>query len=228
LPGETTHARPAQPTRGRHRQQRADFAAAARLAKDRDVARVAAKARDIVAHPAECRDEIQESGVPGMRPDRPAEIGEIQKAKNVKAVVDADDDDIAATRQIGAVGHRPVARAVSKGAAMQPHHDRPLVPVTDPGCPYVQGQTVFSLGCRIHGTEKRFEHRSPLRAIGQLPRPAGIGEYIPHPGPGLRRLGGHEAVATRRRGAVRDALERIDAGARRSAQLAAGNFDDWR
>ena len=48
----------------------------------------------------------------------------MQKSENIQTMIDADDNDIAASREIGAVGHRPVARAVTKRAAVQPLHDR--------------------------------------------------------------------------------------------------------
>ncbi len=66
-----------QPPRRRHRQQYADFAAADRLAKDRDVAGIPAEHRDIVADPTERRDEVQHPAIAGMRPDRAADIGQI-------------------------------------------------------------------------------------------------------------------------------------------------------
>ena len=47
----------------RHRHQRADLPAAAGLAEDRDVVRVAAESRDVVAHPLQRRDEVEHAGV---------------------------------------------------------------------------------------------------------------------------------------------------------------------
>jgi len=161
-----------------------------------------------------------------MRPGRAADIGQMQKAENIEAAVDADDNNIAAARQIGAVGHRAVARPITEGAAMQPHHDRPLDAVAEAGCPHIQAQTIFALGARVRRPEKGFEHRPPRGAIGQLPCAAGIGDRRAHAAPGLRRFGRHEAVAPRRRSAVGDALERVNAGGRYPAQFACGDFDD--
>src|SRR5262249_1011849 len=101
-----------QAARRRHRQQYADFAAAARLAEDRHVAGIAAEPLDIITHPTQRRDEIEHPGVARMRPGLAADTRQMQKAENIEAVVDADDDDIAAARQIGPVGHCAVARPV--------------------------------------------------------------------------------------------------------------------
>jgi hypothetical protein len=151
----------------------------------------------------------------------------MQKAENVQAMIDADDDDIAAPRQIGAVGHRPIARTIGEGTAVQPHHDRPLA-VAKSGCPHIQGQAVLALGCGVRRPKQSFEHGAPLGAIGQLPRAAGIGERVPHPGPGKRRLGRFETVVSRCRDTIRHGLERIDAEILRAAQLACSDFDDRR
>jgi hypothetical protein len=112
--------------RGRHDQERADLSAAARLAEDRDVAGIAAKRGDVVAHPTERRDHVERAGIARPREAFAADVFQMQIAADVEPVVDADHDDIAALGEVGAVGDRAVARAIGERAAMQPHHDRPL------------------------------------------------------------------------------------------------------
>ena len=72
--------------------------------KMRDVARVAAEARDVVAHPAQREHEVEHAGVAGVGELGPAESAQIQVPERVQAVVDGDDDDVAAARQPRAVG----------------------------------------------------------------------------------------------------------------------------
>ena len=55
-----------QPTRRRHRQQHADFAAAAGLAEDCDISWIAAEPIDIALHPSERRDQIEHPSIAGM------------------------------------------------------------------------------------------------------------------------------------------------------------------
>ncbi len=167
------HGAVEQAARRRHRQQDADLPAAARLAEDRDIAGIAAERLDIVAHPFERGDEVEHPGIAGMRVALAADIGEVQKAEDVEAMVDADHDDIAAPRQVGAVGHRAVARAVGEGAAMQPDHDRPLRAVADAGRPDVQRQAILALrgSCR------------PGRGSCAVPAAARAGPAIAAPAP---------------------------------------------
>jgi hypothetical protein len=152
----------------------------------------------------------------------------VQKPEDIEAVVDADHDDIAAPRQIGAVGDRTVARSIGKGAAMQPHHDRALAAVAKTRRPQIEGQAVFALGRRVSRAEQGFEHRAPLWPVGQLPGAVAIGERVAHPRPRGRWLGPHKAVIPSGRGAIGHALERVDPGLARAAQFARGDLDDRR
>ena len=51
----------------RHCQQRAHLSAAAGLTEDRDIARIAAKAPGVLAHPLERRDQIEKPGIARVR-----------------------------------------------------------------------------------------------------------------------------------------------------------------
>ena len=127
---------------------------------------IATEPPDIVAHPFERRDQVEHAGIAGMGIALAAKMGEVQMAEDVEAVVDGDHDDIAAPRQVGAVGDRAVRRAEVKRAAMQPHHDRPLGAVPQAATPDVQGQAILRFRRRIRWTEKRFEFRTALRSVG--------------------------------------------------------------
>ena len=214
-----------QPARFRHREQHADFAAAARLAENRDIAGIAAEPLDIVAHPFERGDEIEGAGVAGMRIALAADRREIEMPEYVEAVIDRDDNDIAAPRQIGAVGDSAVGRAEMKRAAMQPHHDRALAAVGARG-PDMQVEAIFCLGTRIDRPEKT-RHAGPAgRRALPLRRAAAQRERVAYPGPGLGRARRLKAVGAARRGTIGDALEGMDPGLRAAVHFPADGLDD--
>jgi hypothetical protein len=88
-----------------------------------------------------------------VHPAGAADVVEVQKSEDIQTVVDADHDNVAAPRQIGAVGYGAVTRAIGEGAAMQPHHDWPRAAVAEAGCPQVQGQAVLGFRRRVGGAE---------------------------------------------------------------------------
>src|SRR3954462_8837892 len=107
-------------------------------------------------------DEVEDPAVPGMRPGGAANVLQMQKPENIEPVIDTDHDNIAATREIAAIGDRAVSRTIGKSAAMQPHHDRPLVAVPQAGTPDIQRQAILRFRGRIRWAEKRFEFRTAL------------------------------------------------------------------
>jgi hypothetical protein len=93
-----------QAARRRHRHQDADFGAAAGLAEDRDVGGIAAEARDIVADPFESEDDIEHAGVARAGElFAAAEVVEMEKAEDVQAMIDGDNDNVAFAREVGPV-----------------------------------------------------------------------------------------------------------------------------
>ena len=81
-------------------EQRADLSAAARLAEDRDVARIAAEARGVVAHPFERGDEIEHADIARLREALAADGRQIEMAEDVEAVIDRDDHDVVAPARL--------------------------------------------------------------------------------------------------------------------------------
>src|SRR5262245_39606224 len=129
----------------RHRQQRTDFAAAARLPEDHYVAWIAAEVRNVVMRPFERRDQIQIADVGRARIFRAADFGQIQIAKNSQAVIDRNDDDIATTAQALAVVRRQfLSRPRLKATAVQPDHHRAFLVVVNAGRPHVHAQTILA------------------------------------------------------------------------------------
>ena len=162
-----------QPLGARHGQQRAHLPAAAGLAEDRDIARIAAEAAGMLAHPFQRRDQVEHTGIAGLGEALAARLRQIEMAEDVQAMVDRHDHDIVALREPGAVVARRVGRAVRERAAMQPDHHR-APRVVEAGRPDMQRQAILADRQGIdrppHGRELR-----PLLGGRRLRRAAGIG-----------------------------------------------------
>ena len=83
-----------------HREQRADFAAAAGLAEDHHATGIAAEALDVVAHPAQRLHDVEHADVAGVRELRAAEVAEEREAHDVETMIDRHDDDVAARQRL--------------------------------------------------------------------------------------------------------------------------------
>ena len=66
-----------------------------RLAEDRDVVRVAAERGDVVTHPLQCGDLVEQRDVARAR-EAVVEMVEVREAERAEPVVDGDDDHVAA------------------------------------------------------------------------------------------------------------------------------------
>jgi hypothetical protein len=79
--------------------------------------------RDVVAHPAERRDEVERRGA-GRRGVPVAEqLGEVRVPEHPEAVVERDDDDLAALGEARHVEDGSGARSVDEAAAVHPDED---------------------------------------------------------------------------------------------------------
>ena len=195
----------------------ADLRSAAGLAHDRDVLRIAAEARDIVAHPLKRADQIEIADI-ARGGELLAELfREVEIAEGVEAMVDRDDHNVALLGQIAPVIGGPVARPVGIAAAVEPDHHRALAPIARRGGPHVEEQAILIVHLRLgRGREDRLNaagHFGFVRAAGRIELHArravagGVGNAFPGFG-----LGGwlKAKIAQRRRG-VADTEEGIDA-----------------
>jgi hypothetical protein len=215
-----------QALRRRHDQQRADLPAAARLAEDRDVGGIAAKRGDVVAHPFERGDHVERAGIARPGETLAADVVEMQVATDVEPVVDADHHDIAAPREVGAVGDRAVAGAIGKGTAVQPHHHRPFSCET--WRPDIEAQAVLGFRAAVDRPENAIHLGAPFDLRRRLRRLAVIDERVVHPGPRRHRLRRSEAVRSAGRCAIGNALEGMDAACHRAADFPGSCLDDRR
>ena len=207
-----------QPLGARHPKQRADLSAAARLAEDGDIARIAAQAAGMLVHPLQRRHEIENARVSRRGEALVAGAREIEVAEDIEPVVDRDDDDIIAPREAAAVIPGRVGRPVGEGAAMQPDHDGTLRRVEARG-PDVQRQAILADRQAVAHAPDRCQFRA-LRAGARLRRSAGIDDRVTdaRPGFGLERR--HEAIGTGCRGAIGNAFEDMQVARPDAAYLA--------
>ena len=209
----------------RHGEEGADLSAAARLAEDRDVAGIAAEAGGMLAHPFERGDEIEQAGIARLG-EALAVRRQVEMAEDVEPVIDRDDHDVVAPREVHAVVARRVGRAVGEGAAMQPDQDRALA-VVEAGRPDMQRQAVLADRQGVDRAPDRRQLR-PLRCRRRLRRAAGIGGRLAHARPRLGLARRHEAVGAGGRGAVGNALEDMHAAGRETGHAARRRLHDRR
>ena len=214
-----------QPARRRHRQQRADLAAAAELAEDRDVARIAAEAVDVVAHPFQCGDHVQRAGIAGRGEIRAADRRQVEEAEDVQPLVHGDDDHVATLGQPRALQPGDVRGAVGERAAMEPHHDRPLRRCRSPGDQTLRVRQSSVSGEVSGGPEKSASSGRVAGAQTLLRRMSGVVQRVAHAGPGRRPARRHEAVGARCRRTIGNALEGGDTVDDRAADLAGRGLD---
>ena len=186
-----------------HRQQRPDAQCAGGFAKNRDIARVATEARDVVADPRERRDLVEQ-----------AEIGdaivEIEEAGCANPVVDRHQHHAVARKGAAVIPERSPSRVVLEHAAGDPQHHGQVCRAQLWG-PDVQRQAVCARPTQL-GRDQRPHHGRIVR----LRRLGTERERLANalPGDRLRRL---EQVGTVQRRGKGDALEGMDAVRDRAA-----------
>src|SRR5204862_2035727 len=99
--------------------------AAARLAEDRDVARIAAEGVDVVPHPLERHHDVLHPHVARLAVLLAASPGEVEKAERVEAMRDRHDNGAVLARELLSVVEDRVAGAGAEAAAVEPDHHRP-------------------------------------------------------------------------------------------------------
>ena len=151
---------------------------------------------------------------------------EIEIAENVEAVVEADNDDVATTREVFTfVGLEFLARACGEAATVEPNHDRAFAIVVDGGSPDVDTETVFTWLAVVP-----FEHEGGLVAIPTgaygLRRDFAVIERAANAGPRRRFGGRHETSRAGGSGGVGNAFEDVNAVVGVTADFSCGGFDD--
>src|SRR5260370_10949788 len=149
----------------RHREEGGNTHAASRLAKDGDVLRITAEGSDILLHPDEGRDLVEQAEVGAL-------VTQVEEAVRAEAVVDGHADDSVAgeaTAIIIGYGTRPVR----KSTAMNPDHDGQPDPAEVRG-PDIEVQAVLTFDdwLREKDVERRKIRRAWPRHALTLPRRA--------------------------------------------------------
>ena len=118
VPGMLCTIGPAeQPGRAVHRQQRRDRSATRRLTEDRHPVRVAAEGPDVVAHPLERGDLVEQTPVGRSSLD-------LREALDPDPVVERHHHDAAVPGEPAAVVLGQTGHADHVRAALDPHHHR--------------------------------------------------------------------------------------------------------
>ncbi len=193
-------------------QDAADDGGPGRLAEERDVVRVTAERGDVLPHPAQRGDDVEQAAV-GRGP------GEVEEPGDAEPVVDGDQDD-AVTGEGGTVVHGGPCRAGDESSAVDEHHHGQAA-LRGGGRPHVDGEVVLAAapaGAEVGGHVDAAEPALGLRRVG-----AGHGG-VPYTVPGLVRLRRREPVGAHGRGGVGDVQE--GGGAAVTAQTADGSLRD--
>ncbi len=188
---------------GGHGHQRGALRASARVPEDGDVIRIATELLDVVAHPGQCRYEVEHPGIARVGEVGAAEFGQVEVAEGVETMVHGDDDDVSAPAEACAVGVDFVARAARIRSAVEPDHDRPPPAIAERGRPDVEMEAVFA--------------DRPAAARG-LRRDGAELERVTNAGP-RGYWGGWQETPTACVGAVVDASEDVNAVVGAPAQL---------
>ena len=194
-------------------EERADAHSAGRLAEDSDVAGIAAEVLDVVAHPLERGDLVEDPAVP-----RAGEVvAHVHEAERAEAVVDRDHDHVVPGERC-AVVPGVSSRSAGEPPSMDPHHHRLRI-AAGAGGEHVEVQAVLArLDVLRCGQE--------LRA--RVPRLWRAGpETVGHPDvvPRGRLFGRTPPPGPHRRGRERDAAELEDARLLDPLDLAVAGVD---
>jgi len=216
-----------QPPGGRDRQHRRGLRAAAGLAEDHHPARIAPKARDVVAHPSERGDHVHDAADAGVAEGRRcAEVGQVRVAEGRQPVVHRDHDHIAEQGHARAIVHRSVARTRGPAAPVERHEHRPPRLVVHRRRPDVEVQAVLAHSAGTHMPVPGDQRGVVAGELGgRLRRDLAVADGLAHPCPGDRRPGRHETVPTAGRCAVGHALERLDPAVGDALDPARGGLD---
>ena len=171
---------PEQPGGAGHGQQRADAHRPGRLAEDGDVAGIAAEGADVVPHPLQRGDLVEQAAI-GVS------VAEIEEPIGADPVVDGHADDAVAGETAAVIPGRRTRAVIREHPARDPHHHR-LPGRPEVGRPDVEGQAVLAGSASSGGSSSR-----DLRGVGRLGGLRAVGERVAHAAPGLQPVVGAEA-----------------------------------
>ena len=106
---------------------------------------VATKFGDVLADPLEGEDKIELAGVAAVGEVASADIGEVEVAEEIEAMVESDDYDVSALDEVDAVVDRAVAAAGGVGSAVDVDEDGTLSTIAEGWGPNVEVQAVFAV-----------------------------------------------------------------------------------
>jgi hypothetical protein len=113
------------------------------LAEQHHAAGVAAEARDVVPHPLQRENQVEQADIAGRRIVGAGEMREEEMTEGGETMVQRHHHHIAAPAQPRAVIERPRARAVAVFAAVDVDHHRSPAAVGEAAGPDVQIETVL-------------------------------------------------------------------------------------
>src|SRR4030095_12930569 len=128
----------------RRREKRAYLSATARLTEDRDILRITPEALRVVTYPLQRREHVECAGIAGLAQRFAAEVGQVQMAHDVQALVDRHHYHVVTRGKIGAVQPGHVGGTVAEPAAVVPDHDRALPAVIQAARPDVERQAILA------------------------------------------------------------------------------------
>ena len=126
----------------RRRRQHADCNSSRRFAEDRDAVGIAAERGNVVLHPLQARDLIQQPVVAGMPALFARQLGMSQEAESAQPVGDAHQNH-ALLREILSVVQRHRSAADSEPSAVDPDHHGQLLARRLGGRPDVQVEAIL-------------------------------------------------------------------------------------
>ncbi len=176
-----------------HSDEGADFGATTRLAHDGDVGRITAEGFDVVLHPFEGFDEVEDADIAGIGITwvNSREIGETDGAQTM---VDGDEDDIAITTEVLAmVAILFDAITIGEAAAVDPEEDGALLAIGQTLGPDVEFEAILTYVVVVPVVGEGVVVVGIL-AFGELRCRSGIKDGGQGVVPGCGSLGGKEAT----------------------------------
>src|SRR6266576_4685669 len=212
-----------------HGQQRLHLASAAGLAKDGHRVWITSKLRDVRTHPFQRLNDVQHADVAGVRKVR-AEFAQIRKAQNIEAMIDGNDDHVAAPREISAVIIGRRSRTGGEASPVTPEHygafRATVASKAHGGRPNVEHQAIFTLGWQVLARDCQracWRRRGSWVTLGSA---MSVSENIANVAPVSRFHRRHEAIRASGARSVRNSFEDFDPVVVDTANFAKGSFGD--